>query len=285
VLADVCKRLGRKLASTARRAAGRRIELRGALIEAGLETVLATSGSARFHALEVGCMFKQDEGRSTQRIAAFLDSHRVASRFVSIDADPAHIKSARALLAGHAPATREPPDFVLGRSLECLPAVLGELRPLHFALLDGGAHPEVCLQELELALAALADGGLVLVDDLQELAPTAAYGPPRPFGKGTLILPFLVIAEYLRQRPRYLDANLGCAPASSLVTRCIGTSLVEPLAAWEYALIARGSQRLLAVARRPALQALAARLQARRIPELRISPLAPDLIASGQALD
>ena len=177
------------------------------IIQRGLAAVLTHSGSGRVNALEIGCMFRKTEGLSTLEISRFVRKEAVSGRFCSIEYDPDHVQTATELLRELDPAALGFVEFMRGHSLATLPMALERLGEVDFVFLDGGAHPEVCLRELELVLPRLSRRGLIVVDDLQEIAPSAAYPLPRPFGKGTLILPFLVIHEYLRSRELYQDRN------------------------------------------------------------------------------
>ena len=152
-------------------------------------------------AIEVGCMFTTNEGLSTLHIGRFIAAS--GGTFVSIEYDQNHIDAARMILGGEAAMV----TFRCGHSLALLPDAISELGQVDFFLLDGGAHPEVCLHEFELAKAALSDRGLILVDDAQDIAPSEAYGLSRPSGKATLILPMLILGEYMEGRKDYLYAN------------------------------------------------------------------------------
>jgi len=158
-------------------------------------------------ALEVGCMFKEDEGLSTLVLAQSIRMHPKGGRLISIEYDQTHVHAARRILARQNPDVQHIVEFRVGHSLAHLPSAIQELGAIDFASLDGGAHPEVCLHEFELVSQHLSPDGVILVDDLQELAPSDAYSLPRPFGKGTLILPMLLIQQYLANRDRFNHAN------------------------------------------------------------------------------
>lgn len=145
-------------------------------------------------------MFKEDEGMSTFIIADFLHNRPGGGQFVSIDYDLEHIEACRRLIALRHPALSSNVEFRHGHSVTLLPAVLAKLQTVHFALLDGGAHPEICLIEFEQTIAHLANKGVVLVDDAQPMPPSPGYGLLRPFGKATLILPMLIVAHYVENR-------------------------------------------------------------------------------------
>ena len=158
--------------------------------------------------VEVGCMFKEDEGFSTYLISDFLAKRARRGRFVSIDYDLSHIDASRVLIQKWNSSLSDFIEYRHGHSLSILPEVLKDLDQVHFFYLDGGAHPEVCLSEFEHAMANLAPDGVILVDDAQRMCPTNAYGSPRPHGKATLILPMLILGNYLPRRQMARRANI-----------------------------------------------------------------------------
>ena len=48
--------------------------------------------------MEIGCIFKEDEGLSTYHIARFLKDLKDGTEFVSIELDPDHVETAKKLL-------------------------------------------------------------------------------------------------------------------------------------------------------------------------------------------
>lgn len=167
-------------------------------IEQTLERVIRAARPEKLHLIEIGCMFKEDEGLSTYTLARFLRDKGLRARFVSIDYDPGHIDAARELLKKRGDGLADRVEFLRGHTMRVLPSLLEELGEVHFALLDGGAHPEICLREFELTAQALAKEGACLVDDHVELKPTVHYPHARPFGKTTLIYPSLIFSDYMR---------------------------------------------------------------------------------------
>lgn len=213
-----------------------------------LEHVSVLHRTGPLNLLEVGCMFKEDEGLSTLVMAAFLEQRPHKGRLISIEYDAEHVAAGRAIFERRAPHLLPRVSYRTGHSLAELPPALDELGALHFASLDGGAHPEVCLHEFELTLAALAPEGVILVDDAQHLAPTEAYALPRPYGKATLIWPMLLIAGYLQQRENVRGANArdygsSGAPESPFLNALAGYD-VSRLAYERFAVVG-GSHRLL----------------------------------------
>jgi hypothetical protein len=190
------------------------MNFRSQAILLALEHVSSVFATEPLRVLEVGSMFKEDEGLSTFIVANFLHNRPSGGEFVSIDSDPDHIEACRNLIAARNPALCNRVELRVGHSLNLLPEVLGNFQTLHLALLDGGAHPEVCLVEFEQTIAHLASKGVVLVDDAQLIPPSPSYGLPRPFGKATLILPMLILAHYVKNRAAVRGAN--SAPGDEL---------------------------------------------------------------------
>jgi SAM-dependent methyltransferase len=173
---------------------------RGYYIEIILELIKNSVHPERFNIVEVGCTFKEIEGMSTYVIAEFIRKNKLKARFVSIDYNPEHIEACRAFFKKYDESLTDTVELLCGPSLDILPPVLEEMGEVHFAFLDGGAHPEICLREFELVARALPVGCACLVDDLQEII-TKTKGPCElPLGKGTLIYPLLLIAKYLKAR-------------------------------------------------------------------------------------
>jgi tetratricopeptide (TPR) repeat protein len=178
------------------------------VINAGLQTVASMLKAQTVRAVEVGCMFKADEGLSTAVIASFLQKRGGNRRFLSIEYDRTHISAAQRILCGLEPDLLPEVTFACGNSLDILPQLIREWASIDFALLDGGGHPGTCLREFELVLEGLSENGLIVVDDLHDMAPTPHYSAARPFGKGTLILPWLIMADYFGHCSRGPDAAL-----------------------------------------------------------------------------
>jgi predicted O-methyltransferase YrrM len=232
-----------------------------------LGLVEKTRSSESFYAIEIGCMFKTDEGLSTYRIADFIRKNKAVDKlFVSIEYDPGHVEAAQQMIRQMAPDLLDTIDFSCGHSLKVLPAVLGNIPHVDFAFLDGGAHPEVCLQEFELVLSRLSPEGVVVVDDVQELGPSELYPVQRPFGKGTLILPYLVIAEYLAGREQYRDRNNQFSSADEGVPDAETLSLTDVrgmlqlLGSRGYRIVSRGQHKMLIIGKPDLLTGLLKRL-------------------------
>jgi predicted O-methyltransferase YrrM len=176
------------------------MNLRSRAIRTALEHASKAYGDEPLNVVEVGSMYNENEGLSTYIIADFLAAGPWKGRFISIDCDPAHIDACKAIIRKRNAALIEMVEFREGHSLSLLPQVLAELGTVHFALLDGGEHPEVCLAEFELVVKHLAPEGALLIDDAQPIPRKRDYALQRPLGKVNLILPMLLIEEYLRHR-------------------------------------------------------------------------------------
>ncbi len=176
------------------------MNLRSQAILKALQHVSTAFPEEPLHVVEVGSMYNEHEGLSTYLIADVLAKRAGKSRFISIDWDPEHIEACRAIMRKRNAALVEAVEFREGHSLRFLPPVLAELGTVHFALLDGGEHPEVCLAEFELVTKHLAPEGALLIDDAQPIPRKQDYALQRPLGKVNLILPMLLIEEYLRHR-------------------------------------------------------------------------------------
>jgi len=255
-----------------------RENFRTTIIDLGLETVSTHSAPDRLNALEVGCMFKTNEGLSTYRIAHFIQQLRGQRRFISIDSDSEHIDACKQMLCDFAPALLSEVKFLCGNSLEMLPKALNEMQSVDFALLDGGAGPECCLREFELVAQSLSENGLVIIDDLQDMEPTEAYPFPRLFGKGTLILPYMVIAEYMKVRDisRSKKGNFSADPtkasSSYLIAQTPSSELLKLLGNLRYLIIAKGSHKMMVVGKHSILESFQCLLAAKRLSSVEIVP-------------
>lgn len=157
--------------------------------------------------IEIGCMFKEDEGLSTSIIAELISSRDCGGKLVSIDYDKDHIESCKKIIRSFNPTLLENIEFFHGNTLDILPNLFKGKEEFHFFLIDGGAQPETCLFEFENAMNNLANNGLILIDDSWELPPSKLYWLPRPFGKATLILPMLIINNYMKNRKDVCENN------------------------------------------------------------------------------
>ncbi len=204
---------------------------------------------ARLRAIEIGTMFKLDEGVSTWVIADAFSSRCCDWRLWSLDINEDHIRKSMALLQEHDPQLigTNAIRWLQGPSLSTLPTVLTELsagdETIDFALLDGGGSPEYNLLEFETLLPKMSVNFIILVDDFVWLKPTQAYPLPRPFGKAQAILT-MFLCRHLFQvlygqshkagnedvPDYYRNSQLLCAMANSQELR----SRLEILKAFDY---------------------------------------------------
>lgn len=169
------------------------------VLDVVLREVSLAHPDAPLFAVEVGCMFSDEQGRSTSTIADSLAGRAAGGRLVTIDCDPDHILRARAMLDPHDAKAGVCVEFRQGFSTDILPRMLAANPTVHVAYLDGGGQPEICLTEFELVRRHLAPGGAILVDDAQAIDHRAWLPCPRlPLGKVNLILPLLILGNYQR---------------------------------------------------------------------------------------
>lgn len=183
------------------------MNLRSEAILSALNYVSFVYSDQPLNIVEVGCMFKENEGLSTYIIADFLAKRLKGGRFVSIEYAADHIEASKKIIETKDSSLKNQIEYKHGHSLSILPEVLSDFGKVHFFSLDGGAHPEVCLHEFEISTANLAPEGVILVDDAQYIEPSKAYSLPRYSGKATFILPMLVFANYLKNRKEVREAN------------------------------------------------------------------------------
>lgn len=245
----------------------RQLGFRAIVIDFAMEAVLQNSLFGRFNALEVGCMFKGNEGLSTYRIADFVSRCKGRKQFVSIDYEPRHIGACKDMLCELDARLLSEVQFVCGHSLTKLTPVLERMGTVDFVELDGGAEPGCCLREFELVASYLSDNSLIIVDDLQDMKPTPAYPFPRPFGKATLILPCLVIAEYQKVSNIRIGKHENDGPAvkgfdSEFVAHSSQCEMLVSLGELKYTIVSEGNHKLLVVGRSGVLDTFHDRLAA-----------------------
>ena len=147
------------------------------------------------NALEIGCMFNTNEGLSTH--SNFPKGTTEWRSFFSIDNNPDHISSCKRILKELNNDFVDEINFICSDSLAALSQIKDQIKILDFCLIDGGAHPDVSLSEFEWCIKRISKTGAILVDDIHRLNPTSNYKLKREFGKGTLIIPYLIANEFL----------------------------------------------------------------------------------------
>jgi hypothetical protein len=183
------------------------MDFRTKAIKKSLEYISGIYSDIPINIIEIGCMFKENEGLSTYVMAEFLANRPKGGRLISLEYDQEHIRACKEIFSRLNPDLLDQVEFHHGHSLSVLPKVLNQLEVVHYFNLDGGAHPEVCINEFEMAKEFLAPEGIILLDDASFIPPSTSYYLPRPFGKTTLILPMLIIANYLQNREAFREAN------------------------------------------------------------------------------
>lgn len=164
---------------------------------------LASEGRDDLVCAEVGTAFGEEQGSSTLRLAMAVRQAGPAARLWSIDNDQSHIDQACAILERKGIGEDERIIFHKDIGRNGLRQAVTATSHFDFVYLDGGANPEHNLDEFLVAHAHLREGGVILIDDAHSMAQTPAYPLPRPFGKATLILPYLIIGEYINS-PRQI---------------------------------------------------------------------------------
>lgn len=184
---------------------------------------LAASGIETCTYLEIGCCFKEDEGLSTFVAAKFIADQFADGRVISLEMDPGHIESSKAIVMKYEPALMDRIAWTAGASLASLPRVLQSAPQIDFAFVDGGAGPSTNLAELLLIWDRLSVGGIILIDDCTYLHPTEAYEGRRDFGKAQLILPFLLLVEHINYSRRAAAKKFGKLPSDPAVSKHMAT--------------------------------------------------------------
>jgi hypothetical protein len=208
-------------------------------IISALESLSSEVGAGGFYALEIGCMFGDEQGLSTFHIARFIKNIPGEKAFFSIECNKKNIFAAGEWMDAREPGLSGEISFVEGWSLDVLPELLEKIPHIDFAFLDGGGHPEICLREFEMIVSKLSPGGVIVMDDFHEFDPNHRYPFKRPFGKGTLIYPLLVMADYLKVRDQHEGAD------SPVVSRLKEDPWLLELSRRDYLLLASDQYKML----------------------------------------
>jgi len=162
--------------------------------------------------LEIGTCFKEDEGLSTYVAARFLAEAGQAGRVFSHEMKPEHIAASKEIVRRYDSTLLDRITWVEGNSAFTVPQTLAQLDEVNLAFIDGGGHPLYNLFEFQVLWEKLSPGGLILVDDCNYLPPSPAYQGRRDYGKAQLILPFLMLQEYLGFQTGVAAGQLNAAP-------------------------------------------------------------------------
>jgi Methyltransferase domain len=192
------------------------MDFRTKAIIRSLEYVSNIYSETSINLIEIGCMFKEDEGLSTYKMAEFIEKRPKGGKLISIEYNQENIKACKEIFNRLNRELINLVEFHHGHSLSVLPKVLDDLHYVHYFNLDGGAHPEVCINEFEMVKEFLAPEGVILIDDACSINPSRKYYLPRPLGKATLIFPMLIIENYLLNRKSFRNANSISDDAASI---------------------------------------------------------------------
>lgn len=138
--------------------------------------------------VEIGCIRMEQElpseGYSTLYLAQACRDVRCA--FLSVDTNPGHVETARAVLVSHGISNRLRGIKVeVGDGLEVLDnwGLREPCPPIDLLYLDGGGAPGVHLAQLQAAMMFLSDQAIIIVDDCHPHGGNA-------MGKGTELIPW-----------------------------------------------------------------------------------------------
>jgi len=109
-----------------------------------------------------GIEFGTNVGISSSYIAAALRDG--GGRLVTLEGSPGRLALARAL---HAELALQNIDYQLGRFRKTLPKVLAEIPSIELAFIDGHHHRDPTLEYFDAIYPHLADGALVVFDDIR----------------------------------------------------------------------------------------------------------------------
>lgn len=169
----------------------------------------AQQDDTEFTYLEIGTCFKEDEGMSTYVAAQFLEEQNLPGHVYSLELDPDHIASAKQIVEKYNNSLLNKITWVQGNSAQTIPATLAKMSTVDLAFVDGGGHPLFNLFEFQLLWDKLSENGLILIDDCNYLPPSPAYEGRRDYGKAQLILPFLMLMEYINFQPAAIGKDIG----------------------------------------------------------------------------
>jgi predicted O-methyltransferase YrrM len=167
--------------------------------------------------LEIGTCFKEDEGLSTYVAARFLEENGLSGKVFSHEMIPEHVEESRKIVRKYDQELLKRIEWVIGNSAHTVPETLKNVDTVDVAFIDGGGHPLFSLFEFEALWEKLSLGGLILVDDCNYLPPSPAYEGRRDYGKAQLIMPFLMLIEYINFQPGVIAKKIGKLPDSATV--------------------------------------------------------------------
>ena len=158
--------------------------------------------------IEIGCMFREKEGKSTLILTNVIKNHISKGKLYSIELTKNHISACIKILNNYSKEHIKYVEFINDYGINGLRKLINEnTNKIDFISLDGGAQPEVCLEEFEVAVKLIKSDGIIIVDDIQGLSPSKSYPYSRPMGKGTFIYPFLLLEEYINNKNDIIALN------------------------------------------------------------------------------
>lgn len=133
------------------------------VLDVVLREVSAAYPEAPLFAVEVGCMFSEEQGCSTSTIADSLAGRAAGGRLVTIDCDPDHILRARAMLGSVDAKAGVRVEFRQGFSTDILPGMLAANPTVHVAYVlprkaGGKFHPRAARERSLVASIANRHG-------------------------------------------------------------------------------------------------------------------------------
>ncbi len=142
--------------------------------------------------IEIGSMFRVDEGESTAIFAEYANRNNPNCRVYSIDAERESLDACKTLLEGHYHLKTKSVSFLEGTGTEQLHRVFEKEPVFDLALIDGGADPKENLKEYQILEKNKKKDSFIVIDDVALITKRINYKKPRPLGKGTLIVPYVI---------------------------------------------------------------------------------------------
>ncbi|WP_298308756.1 O-methyltransferase [uncultured Erythrobacter sp.] len=169
-------------------------ELRGYSVALIIQ-YLASKNKLGLNIFEIGSAYSRNQGVSTAQLADFAFQH--GHNFSTVDIEPDHTAASKANVRQICGAeAEEHADFYTCDSLDALKDLEEKQVKLDFAYIDGGNDPLQNLREFQKITSLLKPDGIILIDDLQEINSPDGYPAPRPMGKATLIIPYVILAQH-----------------------------------------------------------------------------------------
>jgi len=177
-------------------------ELRGYSIALIIE-YFRKNQKKKLNFFEIGSAYSKNQGISTAQLADFC--YQGGHDFSTVDIAADHTEACKAIVREVCGLDVEKnTTFYTSDSLDALKDLKSRKLAIDFAYIDGGNDPLQNLKEFQLITEMLSPEGIILVDDLQEINAPDGYQAPRPMGKASLIVPYLILAQHKKH-----DAPIG----------------------------------------------------------------------------